>query len=96
MRTKIEVTQKHIDEGDRNRVGSNPIVLALRDALGQLWYVDYRDSYRLPTTRMEGKQFYKNSWKLGNFLLDFTHGNPVQPCTLILTDETLSMEGETE
>ncbi len=42
----INVTQKHIDAGSRNRCFSCPVAMAIKEATGEEWAVDGRAAFR--------------------------------------------------
>lgn len=90
MKTKIKVTQKHIDEGVRRNCKQCPVALALREHLQERIEVSYErigiGDGRALTTR-----------GIRQFIRDYDADKVTLPCTLILDDEnvTLSMEGET-
>ena len=86
---RIEVTQKHIDEGEKRDCFSCPIALALYESMPQ------------KTPKVEGcwtrigKRTVHNSPRTRAFISDFDEGYPVKPCILILTEDTLTwQEGE--
>ena len=88
MRTKINVTQKHIDEGKKGECATCPVALAFKETMHTNVMVGIsRTTY--------SKTSVKNSVGVIKYIRNYDTDKVTLPCTLILTDDTLSMEGET-
>lgn len=78
---KLEITESHIEDGDRGDCSNCPIALALRELCGT------DDVYVDGVFISAGDRTWKTPDAAAHFIEDFDSGLPVGPITLELPDD---------
>lgn len=85
MSVKLEITQSHIDDGVRTDATLCPIALALK-SIGYEAIQVGRSGVYVPDPGHGNKTLLYLSTEATQFVHDFDHGFPVEPCTLELKE----------